>query len=267
MLKSPQISEKDKPNVYRTGIYKLYHIKYPDKLYIGSTAVIHKYPSQCGFYKRWHSHSRDLITNKHSSKHLQNVINKYGTEGLRFEIVELCQPEECLKREQYYLDLLKPTYNSQICANHSWLGTKQSAETREKRSKLLKGIKTGPNIHVQKKIYQYDKLGVFIKKFDSIDAAEKETKINRASISKAAKGTRPSAGNYLWSFDDKHVPVYLRKIEQRTLKNEYIAGYSSLEEIKVLLNLTSSTAIRNCFKGLQKQAYGYRWIEVINNRK
>jgi hypothetical protein len=40
-------------------------------------------------------------------------------------------PENCVKREQYYIDLLKPEYNILPTAG-SWLGNKHSDESRVK---------------------------------------------------------------------------------------------------------------------------------------
>jgi len=40
-----------------------------------------------------------------------------------------------------------------------------------------------------------------------------------------------------------------------------VQTFDTLEEIKRKLNINSSTAIRNCFSGKQKQAYGFKWIK------
>ena len=57
----------------------------------------------------------------------------------------------------------------------------------------------------------------------------------------------------------------LRIIEQYNLNNEFVAKYTSLEEIKNTLKIKSSNSIRNCILGKQKQAYGFKWIEIVNN--
>lgn len=43
---------------------------------------------------------------------MQNVFNKYGESNFVFEILEHCEEKDLLKREQFYLDTLKPNLNS-----------------------------------------------------------------------------------------------------------------------------------------------------------
>lgn len=55
----------------------------------------------------------------------------YGYSSFKLEILEYCEPEINIEREQYYLDLLKPEYNILKTAGSS-LGHKHSEETKEK---------------------------------------------------------------------------------------------------------------------------------------
>lgn len=52
---------------------------------------------------------------------------KYGYSKFNLEIIEYCEPEKCIEREQYYLDNLKPEYNILLKAG-SPLGYKHSKE-------------------------------------------------------------------------------------------------------------------------------------------
>lgn len=83
----------------KTGIYK---IECNGKYYIGSSKNINK---------RWWRHINDLKNNKHVNIHLQRVFNKYGIEKFNFSIIEECNVETLLVREQYYLDLNKNGFN------------------------------------------------------------------------------------------------------------------------------------------------------------
>jgi len=83
----------------KTGIYK---IECNGKYYIGSSKNINK---------RWLRHINDLKNNKHVNIHLQRVFNKYGIEKFNFSIIEECNVETLLIREQYYLDLNKNGFN------------------------------------------------------------------------------------------------------------------------------------------------------------
>lgn len=42
---------------------------------------------------------------------ISKALIKYGYASFRLEILEYCNKEECLSREQYYMDLFKPEYN------------------------------------------------------------------------------------------------------------------------------------------------------------
>ena len=101
----------------KIGVYSIHHVKYPKNLYVGSTGKRKKCNRKThhGFYKRFYDHVRTLNLNIHHSKYLQNIVNKYGIEGLIFSILEICDElsnEQIFIREQYYINLFKPVYNS-----------------------------------------------------------------------------------------------------------------------------------------------------------
>lgn len=131
-------------NIYLTGVYKIYNEKHENVFYIGSTSISYnKYIYRNGFYNRWYTHLRSLIKNKHHSKYLQKVFNKYGSENFKFEIIEICEPEKCIEKEQYWIDFYKKSYklyNTNEKAN-SVLGYKHTKESKLKISKSHKGKK------------------------------------------------------------------------------------------------------------------------------
>jgi group I intron endonuclease len=59
------------------------------------------------------------------------TLIKYGYSNFKVEILEFCNKDEVLAREQHYLDLLKPEYNILTAAGSS-LGYKHSEETKVK---------------------------------------------------------------------------------------------------------------------------------------
>lgn len=186
------------------GIYKIYHVAKADVFYIGSASrTMGKKACEIGFYNRFRKHLHYLEHNKHDSKYLQNVVNKYGIEGLRFEIVEVVDSTDrtyILEREQYYLDLLNPGYNSSKLARCPTVP--YTAERREAARQRRKGISFVESAYqkIRKSIRQYDRNGALIKEYSSIQMASDETNINRATISKCASGNRKTAGGFKWSF-------------------------------------------------------------------
>jgi len=252
-------------NLTKLGIYKISHIDKSDLFYIGSASgTFNGKKCQKGFYRRFLEHLRALENKKHDSKYLQNVINKYGIEGIRFEILEIVETDNrktILEREQYYLDLLNPVYNSSKTARCPTVP--YTPERKQAASARMKGKKLSEDVYnsIKVPIYQFDKQGKFLKKYNSIQEASDATKTDRASISNTASGKRKSAGSYLWSYNNavlvKHKPL----IYQYTLEGNFVKTFETLEAIKKKLSINSSTAIRNCFFSKQKQAYGFKWIK------
>lgn len=76
------------------------------------------------------------------------ALLKYGHENFKLEILEVCNKEDNLKREQYYLDLLNPVYNicttagsslGRITTNETRLRLKAARILREYSKNSLKG--------------------------------------------------------------------------------------------------------------------------------
>lgn len=110
------------------GVYQIKSIIKPTRIYIGSSIDIH-----C----RWDRHLSLLNRNKHHSPKLQNHYNKYGKNDLVFSILVLCEQLDLIITEQYYLDTLKPYFNTCKIAGNS-LGFKHSKETINKISLIRK---------------------------------------------------------------------------------------------------------------------------------
>ena len=65
---------------------------------------------------------------KKGSSIINNSLLKYGYSNFSLDILEYCEPSVLIKREQYYIDTLKPKYNILKNAGSS-LGFKHSLET------------------------------------------------------------------------------------------------------------------------------------------
>jgi group I intron endonuclease len=127
-----------------SGIYRITNI-WTNDIYVGSAV---------NFKKRWNWHLKDLKGNRHSNSYLQNAWNKYGNDYFKFEIIECCEKEKLIEREQYWIDTLKCVrpngYNLAPIAGNS-LGIKRSAETREKQRQKKLGVKQSPE-HVASRV-------------------------------------------------------------------------------------------------------------------
>ncbi len=134
------------------GIYSIgFKNSNNNKIYIGSASRYRSaIDSQKGFRNRWKKHIRMLKNKKHSSLKLQNACNKYGLENIYFKVLKICQPTECLNKEQFFIEKYnsyKNGYNCRPLANSN-LGFKQSKKFKlnqknlykEKRKKYYKTI-------------------------------------------------------------------------------------------------------------------------------
>ncbi len=113
-------------NKNKAGVYRWIN-KDNNKTYIGSAKNL-----RTRFYV-FYSVNR-LINSKMP---IYRAILKYGYSNFTLEILEYCEPDKTVTREQYYIDLLKPEYNILTTAG-STFGYKHTKETLEKfKSRVL----------------------------------------------------------------------------------------------------------------------------------
>lgn len=86
-----------------TGVYVLTNSS-NGKVYVGSTVQ--------PFRRRWNFHLQQLRKGVHRNRHLQHAYDKYGPGAFSFRVVERCNPEACLPREQFWIDKLSATDRS-----------------------------------------------------------------------------------------------------------------------------------------------------------
>lgn len=124
----PYEKHHDSPGVYLISMPEVSGL-----VYVGSAAQTIRH--------RWRQHISDLLAQRHGNSMLQRAVNKYGTDKLRFEILEICASDEVLQREQEWLarydwdDLFNLNPNAA-----SRLGAKLSEEDRLKLAESHGGI-------------------------------------------------------------------------------------------------------------------------------
>jgi len=77
---------------------------------------------------------------KKSNSIIYKALIKYGYSNFSLEIIEYCESKDVLNREQYYLDLLHPEYNTLKIAG-SRQGHNHTEESKAKISAATKGDK------------------------------------------------------------------------------------------------------------------------------
>lgn len=185
-------SQSPRKDLMVSGIYLIRIDKY---MYVGSSINVRD---------RIRKHRAKLAKGKHDNRYMQNRYIKHGVKSSSYCLLEKCKPEVRLIREKYWIDTLSPDLNS-----------KQDPMTQY-------------NSRTQSKVvYCYDLKGKYIGFYPSTKEAERQLNIASASISAAARGSRnyKSAGNYLWSYDQKDMTGYQNfssasKIKQITMFNK-----------------------------------------------
>lgn len=170
-----------------SGIYKIESLIKPERIYIGSAS---------NMINRWRCHLSSLVRNKHHSRKLQNHYNKYGKEDLKFILIEICNEDELIKKEQYFIDSYKPYFNICLLAGRT-SGVKRTEQTRIKISKSKKG-KPSPRkgVILSKETIQKMRLANLGKKMSEETKLKIKNTLNgriftdehRHKISKALKG-------------------------------------------------------------------------------
>lgn len=254
------------------GIYKILNTK-NGKFYVGSSKDI---------LDRWRRHCSELRKNTHPNKHLQFAWNKYGESSFELNILEECDVNSLLEREQYYLDSTK-------CTNRT-MGYNISKEAG--KGPDCTGLR---QYHRMKQVNQYTLTGILIKSYICVIDAQHELNINNKLISSCCNRRGKSAGGFLWTHGtnppekiDKYAPkkvIYddkLRKkcslIQKQLGPNKYIISrrkqiskydlngnlletfkYAKLASEKYGYNETAlrSSADTNDHKAVT--AYGYIW--------
>lgn len=115
-----------KENKNKFGIYRLNNL-ITGKSYIGSSKCL---ASRLSVY-----YSKQAMFNKLSTRRsiIYKALLKHGYNNFSVDILEFCEIDVLVEREQYYLNTLKSEYNILKIAN-SRLGSKQSEATKIKIS-------------------------------------------------------------------------------------------------------------------------------------
>lgn len=253
------------------GIYKIIN-QLNNDCYVGSSLNLRDRKAR---------HFRDLSNNKHHSIILQRSVEKYGIENFQFEIIEECEKDILLEREQYYIDLINPKYN--ICKiAGSPLDTKQSEEACEKKRKYAIEHNVIPPESTwkdkQRKVYMLDYntleiLQEFISLSEACRFIGKDATF-ASTITSCCTNKRFSAYGYRWVFDIEDIKNLRQKeikepwnkgkkidnkkskhVFQYTLDNIFIKEWESIKEAE----LEFGKGIGNCARGKSKTSNGYVW--------
>lgn len=272
IIESKSVIYKESKN--KSVIYRWVN-KINNKCYIGSAIDLSKrlrmYYS-LGQLKR--------IVTKESSR-IYNAIIKYGYSNFRLDILEYCNKEHIIEREQFYIDLLNPEYNILKVAG-SRFGSKVTFKTRKAISISSRGRKISTKCKLvanysSKIVTSYTKLklslrsqGVKVKIFDSsknfinefpnIKSAAQYVGVKYTTISKIYN-TGISYDNYIYEFELKDIRVWIYNCE-----NKFIEILDNAKKTSEKYNIPKSTLSNYIKSGkLYKKEFYFYSINSKNN--
>jgi DNA invertase Pin-like site-specific DNA recombinase len=226
-----------KENVNKSGIYRLNNL-INDKSYVGSSINLNNrlraYYSISNLYR---------IVNKEQSM-IYKALLKYGHKSFSLDILGYCEPNVLIKREQYYIDLLKPEYNILKFAG-SRVGHLASEKTKKAISIALKGkkYKCNEKIAVSKLKYGvqvkvFDKSNNLLFEFPSIKSAARYFYISGRTISNI-RNRGKSYDDYIYKFEYKDI-----RIRVYNNNKELINTLGSKKGVSELYNIPYTTLSR-----------------------
>lgn len=232
-----------------TGVYTIKHKQYPDRLYVGSAG------SKGGFKERFRRHYQDLIRNVHCNKKLQNVVNKYGIEGIEMEIIECTPANLVIGIEKYWINMLNSYYN--IARNaYNTAGVSPTLEKLKQRSKP---------------ILQYDLEGNFIKEWWGLREIRRSFPNTSNAIREVCIGKYNSSMGFLWKYKenpDKDIkyalPRKTKKLLVYHLDGTFYKIFDSILQASLELKLNTGNIIRGV-KSKSKKCGNYLFYEYKDN--
>ena len=256
-LKPPSIFHNErKEDLSRCGVYCMYFLKNPNKVYVGSTKISgNPIESGNGFWTRWRMHLYYFKRSKGHTLVLQEAYNKYGLDNIYFKILEIIEDKSSiLEREQFWINKLNSHVN----------GYNTNPFSDGSRGKVV------PKNLWGKKVIQYDTNGNKIAEYATAREATRQTGISYKDIHKNCVGQLITSGNYVWRFENDpflkyriipKIDVRKKIIRQYSLDGNFMREFNTISEASRECNITLSN-ISMCLRGQRNMAGGYKWVQV-----
>lgn len=204
---------------------------------------------------RWNTHLLSAYNNRMGDHNVlfHRAIRKYGIDAFEVMEIEKCDNSILNEREKYWIKKYN-SYGNGYNLTIGGGGTRKYEDSdilkywnlgyatsdiskligcgrNTARTRLIgmgipaNEIRERGNLAIseskQKKVYQYDRSGNFLKTFYSTTEAAKELKCNHSNIASAAQGNLKSAGGYLWSYEKKEKIEVLSNKKGYTIIGKY----------------------------------------------
>jgi group I intron endonuclease len=212
-----------KENRGKSGIYMWTNL-INNKSYVGSSVLL---TSRFSTYFSLAALENKL---KKDSSAIHRALLKYNYVNFKLEILEYCNKEILISREQYYIDLLKPEYNILKIAGSNF-GFKHSIESKLKISSKVRGINN-----------------------PFFGKEHTEESRNRIGESLKLYYKRINIENKCWSkSEETKLKISLRsrgvKIDVFDKENKFILNFSTITSAAIYFKISNRTMGRRLDKG------------------
>lgn len=190
---------------------------------------------------------------------IHQSIHKYGFSNHKFDVLFSFEEDPKTNTLKQFENIFIRYYKywkgcNMLNTNEGGGGSsKWSEEKKKQKSHLSRGTHKLP-------ILQYDLVGKFIRKWESISVVSRELKLDYNLLIRCLKAdsNRFSVGGYQWKYDKNHKPIL---IGQYDLNDNFIRNWTNASEFLRSINKStaSSIDILNVCKGKYKTRYGYKW--------
>lgn len=222
-----------------SGIYQIRNL-INSHIYIGSS---------CDLNLRQKDHFRHLRYGTHHNKYLQNAYNKYGEDQFVFEILEYCDKNELIIREQWYIDSWNPEYN--LCPTAaSPLGFKHSDETKN----LLRELKLGLPSFFKGKKHTTETKNRMSENHANVSGDKNPMFGKHLSNKSKEKLSKSRIGRFIGKDHPNSKSVL--QIDSKT--NEILYQFESINLASKETNISGGHITLVC-QGKRKHAGGYKW--------
>lgn len=226
----------------KIGIYKITNLV-NNKIYIGSTKK--------SFVSRFVAHYTKLKSNNHRGYwHLQNAVNQYGINKFEFCIIEICNEENILEREKFWIDYYN-TCNNEKGYNLNPNPNLSPMYVEEVKNKMINSLKEG---------YKSGKIKLnsttFKKGIIPWNTGKKYSSTEHLKVPKLKRGSRE---RFSETMKEKQIPINVYNLEGNLIKS-----YRYIQEIiQDSKNIESEICKNMRLKNL-KGRNGYLPTELFN---
>lgn len=241
------------------------------KIYIGSSVDIKN---------RWHCHKSELNLGIHTNRHLQAEWIAYGESEFAFSIVEECDRDNIIDREQFYLDLYK-SYNRDVGYNivmtayaapmteesrkRQAESLKSNTEFMEKCRDFMKELHADPvrQQHLLDSIRNSEKVKERLRQMNASEEHKQQVRElldmvhNDPRIQEHVKNmANDNRLDYNWRKLHK-----VKNVAQFEVTGEFVQIYRSLGEIEDTTDFNRGTVSKACKSGKEYDGYLWKFIE------